>query len=452
MSHLRLARLLGALFALTLTLPALGTVPASAAGNGRPPPRASASSGPGTRSLPPGTRACRSTAAKPSSPFATCTTTASAAAPARTAPAAGPLTITLTADNPALAPGESTRLLATASALPAASSILIYNLTTRATEAQCVSGTSCATAVSQSASTFRDYIAYVAQPVGGQPTNIQATSAGVVVTWMSLSLTASPAVNVPGGATLLTATASLDVGPTPYFIEIFEAVSRALVAECGVGTSCGTSVTKSPGWGWYEAYVGSFTSGTPPPPNVHAVAPETPVVTWMSFSQIGGSSSLRAGETGVVSATSTFDVSFTPFRIEIFDLTSGTTVRTCSSGTTCTAHVSQPVATTHVYVGYVNGAAFDVPPGEVIRATSNTMPVTWTPVVAVPNLIGELDASVPSILQAAGLVLGGDSAQVECGSEGLVIIQSPAAGTPVDPGSAVSVIHGVAPAPGDPCP
>ena len=71
MTHLRLARLLGALFTLALTLPALGPVPASAAGSGKPPHRA---------------------------------------------PAAGqPITVSLTASPAANSPGASTRLTATAS-------------------------------------------------------------------------------------------------------------------------------------------------------------------------------------------------------------------------------------------------------------------------------------------------------------------------------------------------
>ena len=76
----------------------------------------------------------------------------------------------------------------------------------------------------------------------------------------ALSLTAAPAsaggfsflglsVNSPhqviGGTAVLTASSAYDVGPTPYYIEIFDQTTGARVAICGSGTSCSGSASYS---------------------------------------------------------------------------------------------------------------------------------------------------------------------------------------------------------------
>src|SRR5712691_12388458 len=62
MSHVHPVRIAGTLFAIafTLTLSAAGTVPAAAAGTGKPSTPVAAPGGAGARSLPAGATACRS--------------------------------------------------------------------------------------------------------------------------------------------------------------------------------------------------------------------------------------------------------------------------------------------------------------------------------------------------------------------------------------------------------
>ena len=279
----------------------------------------------------------------------------------------------------------------------------------------------------------------------GKPPH-RAPAAGQPIT---VSLTASPAANSPGASTRLTATASMDVGPTPFFIEIFE-VGGPLATVCSGGTTCSASVTQSSSWTSYVAYISGYGLAFPPP-NIQAQTNPV-VVSWAAISATASSTSPLAGDPVTVTATSTLDVHATPFTIVIDDLTSGVQLAECFSGTVCSAQVAYAVATSHQYVAYVAGFAIGiVPPGD-IRAASNTVSVDWISLVAVPNLIGAPDGDAPSILQAAGLVLGGDSSQVECGEEGRIFLQSPDAGTRVAPGSAVSVVHGVAPPPGGECP
>ena len=45
-----------------------------------------------------------------------------------------------------------------------------------------------------------------------------------------------------GGYGTATATASVNVGPTPYFIVLYDADSGAVLATCGSGTTCQASV------------------------------------------------------------------------------------------------------------------------------------------------------------------------------------------------------------------
>ena len=73
-------------------------------------------------------------------------------------------------------------------------------------------------------------------------------------------------------------------------------------------------------------------------------------------------------------------------------------------------------------------------------------------VVAVPDLSGESQATATHNLQAAGLVLGsvGTVTDNSCNNIGLVLSQSPAAGTRVNQGSAVSITVGKRPT--HPCP
>jgi beta-lactam-binding protein with PASTA domain len=89
-----------------------------------------------------------------------------------------------------------------------------------------------------------------------------------------------------------------------------------------------------------------------------------------------------------------------------------------------------------------------------IRAASVGLFVDWvssTPLDAVPNLIGETATEAGQTLQAAGLVLGGQTT-AGCINSDQVSGQSPRAGAQVAAGSAVSITLGTAPVPPHVCP
>jgi hypothetical protein len=412
MSRSLAVRLLGALFvmALTVVLSAAGPVSAGASSTDKPSTPAAARGGAGARSLPAGAAACRSTAAKPSSSTATCRTApASAAAPATTVSlpggaiacassaakrsaataactssvAPGPnaplaaFAVTLGASPLALVPGGTTTLTATSNqdVGPTPWFIEIFDSTTGAFLTECGSGTTCSTSVTQGASTIQNYIAYISSfSTAFPPPNIQANSAVVTVSWLTVGLVADTTALLPGGTVTLTASTTADVGPTPFFIEIFDVTSGAQVAICGGGTTCATSVTQGSTVRTYVAYVARFTT-TLPPPDVRGQSAGV-LVSWISVGLSASAVSLPAGSSVILTAGASLDVGPTPFFIEIFDLTSNTQVAICGAGTACSGSVTQNAPTLHAYIAFVAGFGTALPPPNV-RAGSNTAFVSW---------------------------------------------------------------------------
>jgi hypothetical protein len=241
------------------------------------------------------------------------------------------------------------------------------------------------------------------------------------------------------------------VGPTPFFIEIFDVRSGTFIAECGFGTSCSTFVVRASDVGMFVAYVSGF-GITFPPPNIRSLSGSV-LVSWASVGLGASPTSLPAGGTANVGALATLDVGPTPWWIEIYDDTSGTLIALCGFGNSCSASVSQQAATTHSYTAFI-AAVSGTPPPPDIRSMSNTVTVTWTPVhlVTVPDLIGEPRQTAFDDINAAGLVVGSVDTAVDCNNLGDVDSQSPDAGTQVVAGSAVSITTGVRPAPPMVCP
>jgi PASTA domain len=402
-----------------------------------------------TVALPRGAAACPSTATKPSSAAAAC---AGAAPSGAVAAALEPFVVTLAADTPAVPPGATVTLTATSNqdVGPTPWYIELYDVTSGLFLANCGFGTTCTTTVRQTGSAVRNYVAYISNlGTAFPPPQVQAQSPVVGVSWLTVTLSVSFTRLPPGATTQVTATASLDVGPTPYWIEIFDTRSGAFVASCGSGTICGASVTNTSGVATYVAYISAL-GATFPPPNIRAQSNGT-LVSWASVDVSTSATTVTVGSAVTVTATASLDVGPTPWYIDLFDLTTGALLAFCPSGTTCSASVSQGAPTQHSYIAFVAAASGSIPPFD-IRATSNTPSVSWVPAqVTVPNLVNQPDGDVPSILSSAGLVLGRDSEVVDCEHLDKVVRQSPAAGTSVAAGSAVDVTHGVLPTPPAEC-
>lgn len=155
--------------------------------------------------------------------------------------------ITLTASPTYLPTGNATILNATTSNLPGGDYIDL-----RGTDglAQTTDSATLATSDTQYVPGTVTYTASIMTPSGHDVAN----SSPVVVTWYAhappeqawtVSLSAQPTQLPAGSATTVTATANQNVGPTPYYINIVDKTTGAVLTSCGSGTSCTTTMTET---------------------------------------------------------------------------------------------------------------------------------------------------------------------------------------------------------------
>jgi len=96
----------------------------------------------------------------------------------------------------------------------------------------------------------------------------------------SVSLTAGISARTSGQSDTLTATANADVGPTPYWISVYDLTSQSELLSCGTGATCSVTVKQdSPGTQEYQAYVGDLPLPQSPPGFVLASS-QVVAVTW----------------------------------------------------------------------------------------------------------------------------------------------------------------------------
>jgi len=86
---------------------------------------------------------------------------------------------------------------------------------------------------------------------------------------------------------------------------------------------------------------------------------------------------VAVGAYSTLTATTSSNVGPTPWFIDIYDMTTGTLLKSCGWGTTCSVNVIQGLETTHAYAAYV-AMPNSTPPPSDIQGTSNTSYVTWT--------------------------------------------------------------------------
>jgi hypothetical protein len=201
------------------------------------------------------------------------------------------------------------------------------------------------------------------------------------MTAWTVSMSASSTWLWPTQSSTVTATVNQDVGPTPYFIRIHDDTAGTYIATCGSGTSCSVPVTQpTPSTHDYSAWVAD-SSAAYPPGNVQATTfPLFGVtITWhgVGLSLSASATTLPVGSASTLTATTSSDIGPSPFYTSIFDVTTGTLVTQCGTGTTCTATVSQSAATTHEYTAFVAHFATTYPPTQVLATTPFTF-VTWS--------------------------------------------------------------------------
>ncbi|HEY4854185.1 MAG TPA: hypothetical protein VII22_25645, partial [Streptosporangiaceae bacterium] len=120
--------------------------------------------------------------------------------------------------------------------------------------------------------------AHIGKPVPVRPPSSPGAGLGAAIpakphharevaplTAWSVSLTASPNWLWPTQYSTLTATANMNVGPTPYYLRIYDETAGAYVVTCATGTTCSVPVTQpTPTTHYYIAVVSYASSGYPP--------------------------------------------------------------------------------------------------------------------------------------------------------------------------------------------
>lgn len=287
--------------------------------------------------------------------------------------------VSLTASSNNLWPDQYSTLTATANqdVGPTPYYLEIYDLTSASYVSICGSGTVCTATVTQTQPTTHTYEAFVAYypPTTGLPSGIQANSSVVYVLWHGVNVTlgASQSTLPLSGLTTLTANTSSDVGPSPFYIEIFDTTTSTRLTVCGFGTSCSVTTSQAVATTHkFVAYVSGYSTTLPP---ASTIATSNPVyVTWSSTGYrvtLSGPTFSYGSET--LTATSNVNVGPTPYWIEIFDLDNGARLTVCGSGTTCSVTTSLPYYTNH-YAAFISAYSTTVPPASA-QATSNELTV-----------------------------------------------------------------------------
>jgi hypothetical protein len=223
-----------------------------------------------------------------------------------------------------------------------------------ATVAICGTGTTCSVSVTRADPGSGDYNAYIARyPSGDTLPDVQAAAPGgggfsYHISWrgIGIGLASDVATSAVGGNVTLTATVGENVGPTPFWIQIYDHTSGVRLAACGTGTSCSATVSQASAMTrTYSATVGANSLAYPPSGVISWSA--ATYVTWSASSfrlSLSAPGQVSGGYTGTatVTVTSNQDVGPTPYYILIFNQGTGAMVGWCGWGTVCS--VSAPVS------------------------------------------------------------------------------------------------------------
>jgi hypothetical protein len=196
-----------------------------------------------------------------------------------------------------------------------------------------------------------------------KPAAIRPALAAAAAAW-TVNLQASPASLWPAQYTTLTATANMDVAPTPYYIRIWDGNSGVYLATCGAGTTCSATVTRA------NVDFTSFTA---------VVADTTGLAVAAAFADVDWHGAgvrltetvptVPVGGTIALTAITDYDVGPSPFYVEIYDVTAATILTHCGGGTRCSVAVSQTAATTHRYRACLAAYSSSFPPSNALQCT-----------------------------------------------------------------------------------
>lgn len=95
----------------------------------------------------------------------------------------------------------------------------------------------------------------------------------------AVSLMANVQQLAPGHTAKLTATTNADVGPTPYYISIYDQTAHTELTVCGSGTVCSAYVSEPVVTSHtFTAYVGDYPAASTPPGFILATSQQLTIV------------------------------------------------------------------------------------------------------------------------------------------------------------------------------
>ena len=302
-------------------------------------------------------------------------------------PSSAPTLVTLSVDKPVISVAEQATLTATTDVAVqlSYSSIKITDQTTGSVIKTCTTGTTCAIAQKFYTGGPHTYIAQVG--------SLSSNTVEVARQAWSVSLTSASPTVTAGGSTLFTATANQSVSSTNYNykIYIFSTTLNVLLTVCATGTTCSVNLSAQDTGGPRELVAVVAASG-PNPANLAAAIDVQAQSNAVSVARLPWTVALTTNLTALTttqSATLTATVNQnvgqtgSNYRIYIFDVTAGTRIASCATGTTCVAGQTICVGGPHDYVAVVGASGTPPTVGAVLdtQAASNTVNLSrssWT--------------------------------------------------------------------------
>jgi hypothetical protein len=175
----------------------------------------------------------------------------------------------------------------------------------------------------------------------------------------TVTLAANPTTLPTGQTTTLIATADIDVGPTPYWIQIFDESTQTLICAAPSGTTCTTTQTEAAvDTQTYVAYVAEYDpNGTLPPPDIQAQSVWS-YVTWntngFGITLTGPAETPVFGGDGTYTATTNMSITGREDTIEIVNETiGGVLVKECA--TSPCSLTFQPTASGDYLIAFLTG-------------------------------------------------------------------------------------------------
>lgn len=163
-----------------------------------------------------------------------------------------------------------------------------------------------------------------------------------------VELAASPPSLAVNQSTTLTATTGTDVGPTPWYIDIYDMTANKLLRACGSGVTCSVNVAEGlETTHAFVAYVGA-PSPAPPPSNLQGTS-NTAFVTWTNSGirvTLTGPEVVNVQQDGPGTYAATTNVNVetispsVPAVLIIYDETTGSMIGFTTVGHTVSYHVT----------------------------------------------------------------------------------------------------------------